>query len=174
MSAHAPAVASSGRRISPGRTVSGSRAAADGVPENVRRPRRLPYRSTAERLLYLSVLDPVTECWVWIAHRLAKGYGKIDIRRDGRKVCDFAHRVAWEVFNGRAIPYGYQIDHRCQNESCINPAHLECVPADVNRDRQTEARWLREVQGPPRTWELVQPALDVVALDEWSEWSDVA
>ena len=47
------------------------------------------------------------------------GYGRITIQ--GRT--KFAHRVSYESYVG-PIPQHYQINHRCNNSICINPAHL--------------------------------------------------
>lgn len=41
-------------------------------------------------------------CWFWIGARTADGYGKI---WDAEKqVAVFAHRVSWELANGKPIP----------------------------------------------------------------------
>ena len=96
------------------------------------------YSSLAERLLCLSVLDPISECWVWIGRRDPKGYGRFCQRVTGRShpVPFYAHRVSYEIFRGVAIPVGFQLDHQCRSPWCINPMHLEPVPAITNRERQ--------------------------------------
>ncbi len=105
------------------------------------------YGSLIERLLFLSVLDPVTECWVWIGARHRKGYGRITMRvpEKNHPVPFYAHRVAYEELTGKKIPPGFQLDHTCRYTSCINPAHLEPVPAITNRERQMLSRYEEEL-----------------------------
>lgn len=132
-----------------------------------RRPARLHYRDMLERLLHLSVLDPVTGCWIWIGARDRKGYGSLNERRNGRSVKHWAHRLAFELFRCDRIPYGFQVDHVCRNPSCVNPDHFEAVPLVTNRGRQAQAYY--DERPVVRDWELVLPALDMVALVDWSD-----
>ena len=67
------------------------------------------------------------DCWVWTAGTASNGYGRI--RVDGRKRP--AHRVAWEMTNGR-IPEGMDLDHRCGNRACVNPEHLRVTTRSQN------------------------------------------
>lgn len=77
-------------------------------------------------------------CWEFTGYILPSGYGQL-----GRNVG--AHRVAWEVANGRPVPAGLVVDHQCHNRDpccvasrnclhrrCVNPAHLEAVPSRAN------------------------------------------
>lgn len=61
------------------------------------------------------------ECWPWLAGRSAGGrYGSF---RDGEMVD--AHRVAWELANGKPVPDGLLIRHDCDYSLCCNPNHLQ-------------------------------------------------
>ena len=78
-----------------------------------------------------------TPCWVWRLARNPKGYGRVRVPNENRKV--LAHRFYWERANG-PVPSGMQLDHLCRNPSCCNPDHLEAVPAHVNTWRGRAAR----------------------------------
>lgn len=61
------------------------------------------------------------QCWDWTAARLVNGgYGAF--RHMGRTLR--AHRVAWELHNGRKLGQGEVILHMCNNTACCNPEHL--------------------------------------------------
>jgi hypothetical protein len=84
---------------------------------------------------------PGDDCWEFTGYIAPSGYGQL-----GRNVG--AHRIAWEVANGRPVPAGLVIDHTCHNADlsckgdtecphrrCVNPDHLEAVPSAVNIKR---------------------------------------
>lgn len=76
------------------------------------------------------------DCWVWTGAKNRKGYGSVS---DGKNGSMLAHRKAYTVAKGE-IPEGLQIDHLCENTSCVNPAHLEPVTALVNMRRRYAKR----------------------------------
>lgn len=47
-----------------------------------------------------------------------------------------AHRVAWVLHHNREIPDGYEVDHLCRNQICVNPEHLEPVTRRENLRRR--------------------------------------
>lgn len=96
-------------------------------------------------------------CLEWLGFRDAKGYGRITVDGEARK----AHRVAWEVANGRAVPPGMHICHSCDNPPCINPAHLSPgYPAENVADMDAKGRRaaLRGSSSPKAklTWDAVR------------------
>ena len=60
-------------------------------------------------------------CWLWQGYTNEFGHGNITIAQKNM----YTHRVAYEVFSGKAIPQGLVIRHRCDEPSCFNPDHLQ-------------------------------------------------
>lgn len=92
-------------------------------------------KQTRLQLLRELVAEPIEKCITWPG-TVDHGYGVVDARGKLR----WAHRAAWIIANGRDIPGGMQIDHRCHNRACINPAHLELVTQSENIRRGALAR----------------------------------
>lgn len=73
---------------------------------------------------------PRDNCLNWPGYLDSCGYGKWL----GRP----AHRVVYEAVVG-AVPPGLELDHRCRNRACVNPAHLEPVTHAENMARSSVA-----------------------------------
>ena len=61
-------------------------------------------------------------CWNIISH-FTDSFGYAWIQRNGSRTS--AHRHVYNLFNDTTIPEELVVRHRCDNGSCINPAHLE-------------------------------------------------
>jgi hypothetical protein len=78
--------------------------------------------------------EPMSGCWLWTAGVNQTGYGQIGVVVDGVYGPRAAHRVAW-LLDGRVVPRGFVLDHRCRVRSCVNVAHLEVVTQAENIKR---------------------------------------
>lgn len=74
------------------------------------------------------VIDSATGCWFWQGRLDKQGYGQV-FHLNGRS--PMVHKVMYELYNG-PVPDGLELDHLCQNPSCIYPKHLEPVTHSVN------------------------------------------
>ena len=91
--------------------------------------RAIPKFENHER--FFSKIIIRNDCWIWCAF-INDGYGKFSIKDiDGKWKQYFAHRVSWEIFNGR-IPSEMVLDHICRNRACVNPSHLRAVDEKTN------------------------------------------
>jgi hypothetical protein len=78
------------------------------------------------------------ECWPWKSCRRPNGYGSISV--PGGATLS-AHRLSWELANGRPVPEGLVVMHACDNPGCVNPAHLSVGTfSDNARDSAAKGR----------------------------------
>lgn len=117
---------------------------------------RWPNRTLEER--FWGKVEKTDGCWLWSAGRDSGGYGSFYLNGRDTK----AHRVSYELLVG-PIPSGMDIDHRCFNRGCVNPAHLRAVTRKQNIEnhqgpfrnsrsgvrgvyRKSNGRWCAEVR----------------------------
>jgi HNH endonuclease len=90
-------------------------------------------------------------CWEWTGPIDKAGYGRVRMPRPSRKRL-LAHRVMYLCFVG-PIGNGLEVDHRCRNRGCVNPAHLDQVDSQENLRRRPvsvgRANWTHCVNGHP-------------------------
>lgn len=95
----------------------------------------------SERLARNSRPEPATGCVVWTGSLRPDGYGQLRWDSAVRS----AHRMAWQAVNG-PIPAGLGVLHKCDQPSCINPAHLFLgTQADNMADKARKGRAARLV-----------------------------
>jgi hypothetical protein len=88
-----------------------------------------------------AMVDPATNCWVWMLFRRPDGYGQF--KEADRTV--LAHRGVWEATHA-PIPEGLCVCHHCDNPACVNPEHLFLgTHTDNMRDMSKKGR-----SGAPR------------------------
>jgi len=74
-----------------------------------------------ERMKEETIIDPRTECWLYNGGRTGNGY--CQIRVDG--VLQLVHRISAFFYLGfNHTDRTLQVNHKCTNKNCWNPAHL--------------------------------------------------
>lgn len=101
------------------------------------------------------------ECWNWKAATLHYGHGSFGGFPSGETQ---AHRISWTLHHG-PIPKGLCVCHKCDNPSCVNPAHLFLgTRADNIYDMMAKGR-----QVPPRGERCAQHKLTAAQVQDIKE-----
>jgi len=102
---------------------------------------------------FLEKVLKTKRCWFWTACKAEKGHGII--QGPHRKGHIRAHRLSWEIHNGR-IPKGLWVLHKrfCNTSSCVNPKHLYLgTVLENNRDLMASGNhWTPFVKGHKIRW----------------------
>lgn len=85
-------------------------------------------------------VDKSGDCWLWVGsvNKRRGGYGYFydDDTRLRR-----AHRVAWELETGEALPPEVALCHKCDNPRCVRPSHcFTGTQADNMADMRAKGR----------------------------------
>lgn len=85
---------------------------------------------------FWSRVKKTKSCWDYVGTKNVDGYGWA--RHMGKNMG--AHRYSWILSNGN-IPDGLHVLHKCDNPSCVKPAHLYLGTHQKNmRDRADRRR----------------------------------
>ena len=100
----------------------------------------IPELSVTEKQRFWSKVEKRADgCWVWAGETYSNSNGKLLYGRFRIGAHRYAaHRISWRIFYG-AIIDGLQLDHRCHNTLCVNPAHLHLVDAVGNSENRAGA-----------------------------------
>lgn len=102
--------------------------------ERARENKRLSAPSVSDR--FWTKVDKGStpdDCWLWLGSVNNEGYGSIRVKPKPAGPT-LVHRYSYEMLVG-PIPDGKELDHRCRNRHCVNPAHLEVVTHSENCGR---------------------------------------
>ena len=79
----------------------------------------------------------VEECWLWKGGTMNCGYG-VSVWRGKMRP---AHRIVWEIANGRDAPDDKDVLNACDTPLCVNPSHLSLgTPTDNATDMLRKMR----------------------------------
>lgn len=89
------------------------------------------------------LVDRSGDCWLWVGSVDRYGYGlfrAVNVRSQPTERVR-AHRFAYAMAHGVAIPDELVVRHRCDNPGCVRPEHLLLgTTADNVKDRTDRGR----------------------------------
>lgn len=89
-----------------------------------------------------------TGCYVPTSHKLnIDGY----FRKRWGDETEMFHRFIWRA-HGNEIPEGHEIDHLCNNRSCCNVKHLQCIPRIQHLVETNSQRYLGRKAAAFKRW----------------------
>lgn len=79
------------------------------------------------------VPGPMPEpCWLWTGYIGHNGYARFRVAAKATRSTGKAHRFAYAVAAGEAIPFKAWVLHTCHVRRCVHPAHLYLGDAAQN------------------------------------------
>ncbi len=102
-------------------------------------PRNSPIREPRlhlERRFLEKVQRAKGDCWIWDG-AMAGPYG---VMRNEEQQRELAHLISYRLYVSDAKPEGWDVDHICEEQLCVNPDHLRVIPHADNVYRKTRLR----------------------------------
>lgn len=93
---------------------------------------RQKYADAYDMLEKKSALDIKTGCRIWVAWVNKFGYGSLGENYRKQYNVSRPHQLSYLLYVGKYNKNIYQINHKCNNASCINPDHLYAGTAKDN------------------------------------------
>lgn len=88
---------------------------------------------------FLAKVDKSGDCWTWTGSTTRSNHGGLKYGKMGFACKNvLAHRFSYALAYGEC-PTNLQIDHRCRNPLCVNPAHLQAVDQSTNLENLGES-----------------------------------
>lgn len=87
------------------------------------------------KIRFWSKVSKTKDCWLWLAYKTKKGYGKFYLNGHNHR----AHRVAYYLTHGKWPQH--QALHTCDNPSCVRPSHIyDGTPKQNTKDMMSRNR----------------------------------